>query len=123
MERRLRQWWVLVLRPLRERLAQTAWEPASITDDEMAQLARDSWGLYGDVARHSLLLCTPMPAQEGWRHWSQACVSQPTAWSPVETTGELTDVPCMGGRSERNHPALCLGAPGSLMERTTRNDW
>jgi hypothetical protein len=123
MESMGRQWWALVLRPLRERLAQTAWEPPPISDDEMAQLARDSWGLYGDVERHSLLLCTPMTAQEGWRHWSQACVSQPTAWSPVETTGELTDVPCMSGRSARNHPALCLGAPRSLMERTTRNEW
>src|SRR6266850_623154 len=119
MESMRRQWCALVLRLLRQRLAQKPWEPPPISDDEMAQLARDSWVLYGDVARHSLLLCTPMPAQEGWRHWSQACVSQPTAWSPVETTGELTDVPCMGGRSARNHPALSLGAPRSLMERMT----
>src|SRR6266850_4423851 len=59
MRGRLRQWWALVLRLLRERQARTPWEPASITDDEMAQLARDSWGLYEDVARHSLLPCTP----------------------------------------------------------------
>jgi hypothetical protein len=122
MRSRLRQWWAMVLRLLRQRPARTPWEPASITDDEMAQLARDSWGLYEDVAGHSLLLCTPMTAQEGWRHWSQACVSQPTAWSPVETKGALADGPGMGGRSARNHPALCLGAPRSLMERTTRND-
>jgi hypothetical protein len=69
MERMLRQWWALVLRPLRQRLAQTAGEPPPISDDEMAQLARDCWDLYRDVEMHSLLPCTAVRAQEGWRHW------------------------------------------------------
>jgi hypothetical protein len=75
----LRQWWALVLRPLRERLAQTEWELPPIPDDEMVQLARDSWRLYGDFARYSLLPCTHVPAREGWRHWSQERISQPPA--------------------------------------------
>ena len=80
MRSRLRQWWALVLRLVRERPAWTPWEPASITDNEMAQLARDSWGLYEDVVRHSLLPCTPVPAWEGWRQWSRERVSHPPAW-------------------------------------------
>lgn len=65
----LRQRRALVLRPLRERLAQGPWKSPPISDHEMAQLARDSWGLYGEVAMHSLLPCTPLRAQGGWRHW------------------------------------------------------
>jgi hypothetical protein len=47
MRGRLHQWWALVLRHLHERPAQTPSEPGPITDDEVAQLARDSWDLYG----------------------------------------------------------------------------
>ncbi|MGH8067509.1 MAG: hypothetical protein ACRERE_20195 [Candidatus Entotheonellia bacterium] len=64
----LRQWWTLVLRVLHEKLVQTPWEPSPITDDEMAQLARDSWSLYDDLAMQSLLPCTAVRAQAGWRH-------------------------------------------------------
>ena len=80
MRASLRQWWALVLRCLCERSVGTPGELGPITDEEMAQLARDSWGLYEDVARHSLLPCTPVPAWEGWRQWSRERVSQPPAW-------------------------------------------
>jgi hypothetical protein len=56
----LRQWWVLVLRALRERLAQTLGEPPPISDDEIDQLGRDSWLLCSDMSRQSLLPCTPL---------------------------------------------------------------
>jgi hypothetical protein len=68
----LRQWWVLVLRGLRERLAQTLGEPAPISDDEIDQLGRDSWSLCGDIARYSLLPCTPVQTRGFWHHVS-AC--------------------------------------------------
>ena len=80
MRARLRQWWALVLRRLCERSVGTPEEPGPITDDEMAQLARDSWGLYDDLARHSLFPSTPTPAWEGWRQWSPERVSLPPAW-------------------------------------------
>jgi hypothetical protein len=82
MRGRLHQWWALVLRHLHERPAQTPSEPGPITDDEVAQLARDSWDLYGDLTRQSVLPCTPVPAREGWRQWSQERVSQPPAGHP-----------------------------------------
>ena len=63
----LRQWWVLVLRALRERRAQTL-GPSPISDDEIDQLGRDSWSLSGDIARQSLLPCTPVQTREFWRH-------------------------------------------------------
>jgi len=80
---RRRRWWALVLRRLHEKLAGTAWGSAPITDEEMAHLARDSWDLYEDVARHSLLPSPPMPAREGWRQWSQAHSSPPPTGGPV----------------------------------------
>ena len=80
MRARLRQWWALVLRRLCERSVGTPEEPGPITDEEMAQLARDRWGLYDDLARHSLLACPPVPAREGWRQWSPERVSPPPAW-------------------------------------------
>ena len=69
MENMLRQWCALVLRSLRQSLAQRPWEPPPISDYEMAQLARDSWCLYGDIAMYSLLSGTPVRAQKGWSHW------------------------------------------------------
>jgi hypothetical protein len=33
--------------------------PAPVTDEEMAQPVRDSWGLYDDLARHGLFPCPP----------------------------------------------------------------
>jgi hypothetical protein len=75
MGARLRQWWALVLRRLCERSVGTPGEPGPITDDEMALLVRDGWGLYDDLARHSLLPSSPTPAQEGWRQWSPEHVS------------------------------------------------
>ena len=69
MRASLRQWWALVLRGPRERSVGRPEEPGPITDEEMAQLARDRWGLYDDLARHSLLACLPVPAREGWRQW------------------------------------------------------
>jgi len=64
----LRQWWVLVLRALRERLAQTLGEPSPISNEEIDQLGRDSWLLCGDIARQSLLPCTHVQTREFWRH-------------------------------------------------------
>lgn len=68
MENMLRRWCALVMRPLHQSLAQRPWEPPPISDYEMAQLVQDSWCLYGDIAMHSLLSCTPVRAQKGWNH-------------------------------------------------------
>ena len=87
MRARLRQWWALVLRRLCERSVGTPGEPGHITDGEMAQLARDSWGLYDDLARHSLLLCPPVLAREDWRQWSPERVSPPPAWNLSRRAG------------------------------------
>ena len=87
MRARLRQWWALVLRRLCERSVGTPGEPGPITDEEMAQLARDSWGLYDDLARHSLLPCPPVLAREDWRQWSPERVSPPPAWNPSRREG------------------------------------
>jgi hypothetical protein len=64
----LRQWRVLVLRALRERLPQTLGEPSLISDDEIDQLGRDSWLLCSDIARQHLFPCTPLQTREFWRH-------------------------------------------------------
>jgi hypothetical protein len=80
MRARLRQWWAMVLRRLCESSVGTPGEPRAITDDAMALLARDSWGLYDDLARYSLLPCLPVPAREGWRQWPLERVSPPPAW-------------------------------------------
>jgi hypothetical protein len=64
----LRQWWVLVLRALRERLTKRPWEPPPISDDEIDQLGRDSWSLCSDTYRQSLLPCTPLQTRGFWRH-------------------------------------------------------
>jgi hypothetical protein len=64
----LRQWWVLVLRALREKLAKRPWEPPPISDDEIDQLGRDSWLLRSDIYRQSLLPCTPLQTRGCWRH-------------------------------------------------------
>ena len=66
MESMLRQWCALILRSLRQRLAQRLCEPPPISDYEMAQLAQDTRCLYGDIAMHGLLSCTPVRAQKGW---------------------------------------------------------
>jgi hypothetical protein len=68
MESMLRQWCILVLRPLCQRLAQRSREPPPISDYEMAQLAQDTRCLYNDLTRHSLLSCTPVRAQKGWSY-------------------------------------------------------
>jgi hypothetical protein len=63
----LRQWWVLVLRALRERLGRML-GPSPISDDEIDQLGRDSWLLCSDIARQNLFPCTPLQTREFWRH-------------------------------------------------------
>ena len=80
MQGRLRQWGALVLSRLCERSLGRLDESGPVTGGEMAQLARDSWGLYDDLARHNLLPCPPGPAREGWRQWSADPVSPPPAW-------------------------------------------
>jgi hypothetical protein len=87
MRARHRRWWPLVLRRLCERSVGTPREPGPITDEEMAPLARDSWGLYDDLARHSLLLCPPVLAREDWRQWSPERVPPPPTWNPSRREG------------------------------------
>jgi hypothetical protein len=80
MRERLRPRWALILRGLREKPARTPRGRHLITDEEMAQLTQDSWGLSDDLARHSLLPCLPGPAREGWRPWSADRGFPPPAW-------------------------------------------
>jgi hypothetical protein len=87
MRGRLHQWWALVLRHLHERPAQTPSEPGPITDDEVAQLARDSWDLYGDLTRQSVLPCTPRARTGGLASVVTGTHVPTTSGPPVETRG------------------------------------
>jgi hypothetical protein len=66
MGNELRRWWVLVLRALGERLAETLGDLPPISDDEIDQLGRDCWLLCGDISRQSLLPCAPVPVRGFW---------------------------------------------------------
>jgi hypothetical protein len=68
MENMLRQWCALVPWPLRQSLAQRPWDPPPTSGYEVAQLARDGWCLYGDIAIHRLLSGTLVRTQKGWSH-------------------------------------------------------
>jgi len=63
----LRQWWLQVLRALSGRLAQKLAQPPPISDDEIDQLGRDSWSLYGDISGQSLRPCAPVRVRGFWQ--------------------------------------------------------